>query len=160
NGDAVNATDINKAINDSASALSKATDVETKANRGDFNGTNGTNGINGAKGDIGLTGAKGDKGDKGVGISTITKTGTSGLVDTYTITYEDGRTQSINITNGAKGETGTSPHIGANNNWFVGAVDTGVLAQGMNETQIKIFIDQQIASTVTAQQQTLNILGV
>ena len=49
---------------------------------------------------------KGDKGDTGVGIASVTKTGTSGLVDTYTITFTDGTTTTYNVTNGAKGDKG------------------------------------------------------
>lgn len=37
------------------------------------------------------------------GISSIAKTGTSGLVDTYTITYTDGSTATFTVTNGADG---------------------------------------------------------
>lgn len=37
---------------------------------------------------------------RGKGISNIAKTATSGLVDTYTITYSDGATYSFNVTNG------------------------------------------------------------
>lgn len=37
---------------------------------------------------------------RGKGISSITKTGTSGLVDTYTITYSDGYTSTFTVTNG------------------------------------------------------------
>ena len=56
---------------------------------------------------------KGDKGDRGIqgiqgltgnGISSITKTGTNGLVDTYTITYTNGNTTTFTITNGEDGE--------------------------------------------------------
>lgn len=43
---------------------------------------------------------------KGRGISSIQKTSTSGLVDTYTITYTDGTTSTFNITNGEKGDIG------------------------------------------------------
>ena len=67
-------------------------------------GLKGDTGNTGAKGDTGDTGAKGDKGDKGetgTGIASIEKTGTSGLVDTYTITYTDGTTQEYTVTNGA-----------------------------------------------------------
>lgn len=49
---------------------------------------------------------KGDKGDTGNGISSITKTGTSGLVDTYTITFTSGQTTTFAVTNGEKGDTG------------------------------------------------------
>lgn len=45
------------------------------------------------------------------GIQTIAKTGTSGLVDTYTITYADATTSTFTVTNGAKGDTGDSWYI-------------------------------------------------
>ena len=47
----------------------------------------------------------------GKGISSIAKTGTSGLVDTYTITYNDATTQTFTVTNGAKGDTGDSWYV-------------------------------------------------
>lgn len=47
----------------------------------------------------------------GKGISTIAKTGTYGLVDTYTITYNDSTTQTFTVTNGAKGDTGDSWYV-------------------------------------------------
>lgn len=40
------------------------------------------------------------KGDPGVGIASIAKTSTVGLVDTYTITYTDGTTSTFDVTNG------------------------------------------------------------
>lgn len=40
------------------------------------------------------------KGDNGRGITSITKTSTSGLVDTYTITYTDNTTSTFTVTNG------------------------------------------------------------
>ena len=42
-------------------------------------------------------------GEDGRGIVSIEKTGTSGLVDTYTITYSDGTTSSFEVTNGEGG---------------------------------------------------------
>ena len=64
------------------------------------------------KGDKGDTGATGATGATGNGIANIQKTGTSGLVDTYTITYTNGTTSTIVVNNG-KGisniaKTGTS----------------------------------------------------
>lgn len=51
-------------------------------------------------------------GPAGRGITSIVKTGTSGLVDTYTITYTDGTTSTFEITNGRGitniAKTGTS----------------------------------------------------
>ena len=45
-------------------------------------------------------------GPAGVGIQKIEKTGTDGLVDTYTITYTDGSTTTYTVTNGKDGEDG------------------------------------------------------
>jgi hypothetical protein len=64
-----------------------------------------------SKGDTGATGAKGDKGDTGStgatgnGIDNITKTGTVGLVDTYTVTYTDTTTDTFDVTNGKMEQT-------------------------------------------------------
>ena len=41
------------------------------------------------------------RGTKGNGIASIVKTSTSGLVDTYTITYDDGAKETFNVTNGS-----------------------------------------------------------
>lgn len=54
-----------------------------------------------------MRGAKGDKGDDGNGIVGIAKTSTSGLVDTYTITYTNGATSTFEVTNGKDGAQGT-----------------------------------------------------
>ena len=48
----------------------------------------------------------GQRGAPGVGINKIEKTGTAGLIDTYTITYTNGTTFQYEVTNGAKGDTG------------------------------------------------------
>ena len=48
-----------------------------------------------------VVGEDGAKGDDGNGISSITKTGTSGLVDTYTITFTNGSTTTFTVTNGS-----------------------------------------------------------
>lgn len=53
----------------------------------------------------------GTDGDDGVGISSIAKTGTVGLVDTYTITYTNGQTTTFNVTNGEDGAPGVSPSV-------------------------------------------------
>ena len=52
------------------------------------------------KGNTGSTGQTGPVGPTGNGISSITKTGTDGLVDTYTITYTNGNTTTFTVTNG------------------------------------------------------------
>lgn len=47
----------------------------------------------------------------GKGIVSIAKTGTSGLIDTYTITYNDSTTSTFTVTNGAKGDTGDAWYV-------------------------------------------------
>lgn len=47
----------------------------------------------------------------GKGIVSIAKTGTSGLVDTYRITYNDNTTSTFTVTNGAKGDTGDAWYV-------------------------------------------------
>lgn len=48
------------------------------------------------------------QGATGVGITSVTKTGATGLVDTYTINYSDGNISTFEITNGAQGEQGAT----------------------------------------------------
>ena len=48
----------------------------------------------------------GGTGPAGVGIQSIAKTSTNGLVDTYTITLTDGNTSTFTVTNGATGPMG------------------------------------------------------
>lgn len=59
----------------------------------------------------------------GVGITSIEKTGTSGLVDTYTITYTDGETDTFNVTNGKDGEDGATIYS-IDKTATIGLVDT------------------------------------
>lgn len=56
--------------------------------------------------------SRGAQGDTGNGIFSIVKTGTSGLVDTYTITFTDGTTTTFDVTNGRDG-TGAGDMIKA-----------------------------------------------
>lgn len=67
------------------------------------------------------------KGEKGSSIATITKTGTSGLVDTYTVTLTDGSTTTFEVKNGktivSVVKTGTS-----------GLVDTYTITYNDNTT--------------------------
>ena len=90
--------------------------------------------------------AEGIKGETGNGISSIEKTSTEGLVDTYTITFTDGSTTTFTVTNGSQGEvgpqgpSGVTPQlkVGEDNYWYVsydnGATWTslGVKATGEN----------------------------
>ena len=75
-----------------------------------------------AEGEKGDKGDTGEKGDTGNGIASITKTGTAGLVDTYTVTYTDGTTTTFTVTNGAKGDKGDT---GATGNGIASITKTG-----------------------------------
>lgn len=59
--------------------------------------------FSGLKGEPGPTGQPGQTGPQGVGIQSITKTATQGLVDTYTITLTNGATTTFTVTNGQNG---------------------------------------------------------
>lgn len=59
---------------------------------------------------------KGDKGDTGTSIVSVTKTGSQGLIDIYTITFSDGTTTTFQVKNGENGQGSGS----------VTSVDTGV----------------------------------
>lgn len=73
-------------------------------------GPAGPQGVPGERGETGQTGATGETGN---GIASIVKTGTAGLVDTYTITYTDGGTTMYTVTNGAEGQPGQKGDPGA-----------------------------------------------
>lgn len=67
-----------------------------------------------ADGADGTNGAPGANGADGRGIVSITKTGTNGNEDTYTITYTDNTTSTFTITNGADGQDGQNGVNGTN----------------------------------------------
>lgn len=78
-----------------------------KGDKGDT-GAQGPTGETGPRGEQGTKGDKGETGATGDGISTITKTSTSGLVDTYTITFTSGKTPTtFTVTNGQNGSDAT-----------------------------------------------------
>ncbi len=98
-------------------------------------------GVDGKDGINGVDGSAGKDGKDGVSVVSITKTSTSGLIDTYTILYSDGSTSLFTVTNGADGSQGiqgekgvdgrsTTVTIGSNGNWYVDGVDTGISATG------------------------------
>ena len=81
--------------------------------------------------------AKGETGSDGRGIASIEKTGTSGNVDTYTITYTDETTSTFTVTNGTNGtdgqdgSDGLTPSIDPDTkHWMIGETDTNVKAEG------------------------------
>ena len=86
-----------------------------KGEKGD-KGDPGAQGEKGEKGDKGDPGAQGEKGEQGVagsGVRSVEKTGSNGLTDIYTITFEDGKTATFAVTNGEKGEVGEKGDTGA-----------------------------------------------
>lgn len=60
----------------------------------------GLQGIQGETGEQGEQGEKGEKGDQGTSITKIEKTDTTGLVDTYTITFSNNTTSDFDVING------------------------------------------------------------
>ena len=72
-------------------------------------------------------------GEDGRGIEGIQKTGTSGLVDTYTIYYTDNTTSTFQVTNGAEGEAGVGI-ASIEKTATVGLVDTYTITLSNGET--------------------------
>ena len=73
---------------------------------------------------------KGGQGNPGTSITVVSvmKTGTEGLVDTYTITFSDNSTATFTVTNGAEGQQGQAGNNGKTLLTGIGApaVDQGV----------------------------------
>ena len=96
---------------------------------------------NGTFTELGLfpfAGPKGDTGNpgpQGVGIVSITKTGTSGLVDYYTITLSNGQTSIFNVKNGANGADGISI-VSITKTGTIGLVDTYTITLSNGQTSI------------------------
>ena len=94
---------------------------------------------NGTFTELGLfpfAGPKGDTGNpgpQGVGIVSITKTGTSGLVDYYTITLSNGQTSIFNVKNGANGADGISI-VSITKTGTIGLVDTYTITLSNGQT--------------------------
>jgi len=86
----------------------------------------------------------GEKGDTGNGISNINKTSTSGLIDTYTISYTDAPSTTFNVTNGADGD-----------DYVITQQDYNAIA-GVVETDIQPTI-QNIQNTANNANSTANI---
>lgn len=95
-----------------------------------------TNGSDGSKGD---TGAKGDTGDTGNGISSVTKTGTSGLVDTYTITFTNGNTTTFQVTNGKDGSDASVTIVSS---WSATTSDSKVPSEKLAKTSLDGKVDK------------------
>ena len=89
---------------------------------------------------------KGSDGQDGNGIVSIKLTNTSANVDTYTITFDNGKKTTFTVTNGVNGEQGIQGEpgedghtpiitIGENGNWYIDGDDTGILAEGIQGPQ-------------------------
>lgn len=81
----------------------------------------------------------GARGDDGVGIISIEKTDTTGLVDTYTITYTDEETSTFEVTNGADGQDGADGADGEDGNGIASIVKTDTT--GLVDTYTITFTD-------------------
>lgn len=81
------------------------------------------------KGDTGSTGATGN------GIASITKTGTVGLVDTYTVLYTDGTSTTFTVTNGQNG-TGSVADVLVNGTSVLDGQDAKILIKTINSNSI------------------------
>ena len=70
-------------------------------------GEQGEKGDSGEQGEQGEAGPKGETGEAGRGIVSVKRTagtGAAGTIDTYTITYTDGKTETFQVRNGADGD--------------------------------------------------------
>ena len=78
----------------------------------------------------------GEPGDTGNGIASIVKTGTVGLVDTYTVTMTNGAASTFTVTNGVDGVDGTDvDHISQTSGTGAsGTVDTYTVWRDVSET--------------------------
>lgn len=77
--------------------------------------------------------------DPAKSIVSIEKTGTQGLVDTYTITYSDGTTTTFSITNGKDGKDGEDGVVESairlvNNEFYLGDLRLGLSLDRCVET--------------------------
>ena len=105
NGSAPNIT-----VTAQADATSSPTPTVTVTQGGTLTNPTYDLAFSGLKGETGAQGPTGATGATGNGIVSITKTGTAGLVDTYTITFTDGSITTFNVTNGQNG-TGSGDMI-------------------------------------------------
>ena len=89
--------------------------------------------------------AKGETGADGRGIVSIVKTGSSGKVDTYTVTYTDETTSTFTVTNGTDGQDGSdglTPSIDPDTkHWMIGTTDTGIKAEGTDGADGKTILN-------------------
>lgn len=88
------------------------------------------------------------QGADGRGITSISKTGTNGLVDTYTITYTDATTSTFEVTNGKDGVDGTNGTNGTDGRGIVSITKTST--SGLVDTYTILYTDETTSTfTVT-----------
>ena len=104
-------------------------------------GQQGPSGNRGPQGSQGEQGPAGENGVDGISIVSIAKTGSNGLVDSYTITYSNGDTSTFTVTNGEQGEQGIQGNPGQDGHspiitissdgyWVIDGTKTSFSAQG------------------------------
>lgn len=101
----------------------------------------------------GQQGQQGEQGATGNGISSITKTGTSGLVDTYTITYTNGTTSTFTVTNGQNGSgSGTVTSVGTGVGLTGGPITgTGTIKANLKSETSSSRASQTVSTTASRQ---------
>ena len=90
------------------------------------------------KGNTGNTGQTGPVGPTGNGIASIRKTGTSGLVDTYTITYTNGNTTTFTVTNGEDANTTEITNLKNENAYLQNVVKQAFTEKTASGTELTI----------------------
>lgn len=134
--DVTNGTAPDITMTATADALSSATPTVTVTKGGTLSNPTYALAFSGLKGPQGAQGATGPTGN---GIASIAKTGTSGLVDTYTITYTNGNITTFTVTNGQNG-TGAGDML---------ATDYDPTLAVYNAGGIPNYVASQIPSPVT-----------
>lgn len=116
-------------------------------------GPQGPQGETGATGPTGPQGPQGETGATGNGISSIAKTGTQGLVDTYTITYTDGTTSTFTVTNGQNGSgSGTVTQVGTGVGLTGGPITgSGTIKAKLKSETASTRASQSVSSTASRQ---------
>ena len=90
------------------------------------------------KGNTGSTGQTGPVGPTGNGIQSITKTATSGLVDTYTITYTNGNKTTFTVTNGEDANTTEITNLKNENAYLQNVVRQAFTEKSASGTELTI----------------------
>ena len=121
-----------------------------------FTITNGADGEAGEDGQNGTDGANGRDGADGVSIVSINKTGTQGLIDTYTITFSNNSTTTFTITNGADGAAGADGEDGTDGqDLTVESIYATAVDNGFEGTLLE-FIEQYLSSNTNNLSQSIN----